>query len=98
VHDALFFRLRNVVPWPDLPDGFGPWRTIYDWLGKVSGAIPAPIGESLQKQDPTGRWHACGGTPMRPQSLQRSLETGEAYEGKYVIPLLEAPESQQAVG
>ena len=28
VLDALFYRLRNAGPWRDLPEGFGPWRTI----------------------------------------------------------------------
>lgn len=31
VLDALFYRLRNAGPWRDLPDAFGPWRTIYGW-------------------------------------------------------------------
>jgi transposase len=31
VLDALFYRLRNAGPWRDLPEGFGPWRTIYGW-------------------------------------------------------------------
>lgn len=31
VLDALFYRLRNAGPWRDLPESFGPWRTIYGW-------------------------------------------------------------------
>ena len=31
VLDTLFYRLRNAGPWRDLPEGFGPWRTIYGW-------------------------------------------------------------------
>jgi len=31
VLDALFYRMRNAGPWRDLPEGFGPWRTIYGW-------------------------------------------------------------------
>jgi len=31
VLDALLYRLRNAGPWRDLPEGFGPWRTIYGW-------------------------------------------------------------------
>jgi transposase len=31
VLDALFYRLSNAGPWRDLPEGFGPWRTIYGW-------------------------------------------------------------------
>ena len=29
VLDAVFYRLRNAGTWRDLPEGFGPWRTIY---------------------------------------------------------------------
>lgn len=29
--EALFYRLRNAGPWRDLPQEFGPWRTIYGW-------------------------------------------------------------------
>lgn len=36
VLDALFFRLRNAGPWRDLPDGFGPWRTIYGWYQRLA--------------------------------------------------------------
>jgi transposase len=31
VLDGLFYRLRNAGPWRDLPECFGPWRTIYGW-------------------------------------------------------------------
>jgi len=36
VLDALFYRLRNAGPWRDLPDGFGPWRTIYGWYQRLA--------------------------------------------------------------
>ena len=29
--EALFYRLRNAGPWRDLPQEFGPWRTVYGW-------------------------------------------------------------------
>lgn len=31
VLEGLFYRLRNAGPWRDLPECFGPWRTIYGW-------------------------------------------------------------------
>lgn len=31
VAEASFYRLRNAGPWRDLPQEFGPWRTIYGW-------------------------------------------------------------------
>ena len=36
VLDALFYRLRNAGPWRDLPDCFGPWRTIYGWYRRFA--------------------------------------------------------------
>jgi len=29
--EGLFYRLRNAGPWRDLPQEFGPWRTVYGW-------------------------------------------------------------------
>jgi transposase len=34
VLEAFFYRLRNAGPWRDLPEKFGPWRTIYGWHAK----------------------------------------------------------------
>lgn len=36
VLDALFSRLRNAGPWRDVPDGFGPQRTIYGWYKRLA--------------------------------------------------------------
>lgn len=41
------------------------------------GATTASIGGPLQKQDPNGLWHACGGHKMRRQSGRRSSEAGD---------------------
>ena len=28
--DAIFWRLRTGSPWRDLPEEFGPWKTVYN--------------------------------------------------------------------
>ena len=32
--DAIFCRLRTGAPWRDLPEEFGPWKTVYNHFDK----------------------------------------------------------------
>ena len=32
--DAIFWRLRTGAPWRDLPEEFGPWKTVYNHFYK----------------------------------------------------------------
>ena len=32
--DAIFWRLRTGSPWRDLPEEFGPWKTVYNHFDK----------------------------------------------------------------
>ena len=32
--DAIFWRLRTGAPWRDLPEEFGPWKTVYNHFDK----------------------------------------------------------------
>src|SRR5690606_37933580 len=36
--EAVLFRARTGVPWRDLPERFGPWKTVYsrfnNWAGR----------------------------------------------------------------
>ncbi|AGP51764.1 hypothetical protein M271_00625 [Streptomyces rapamycinicus NRRL 5491] len=29
--DGVLFRARTGVPWPGLPERYGPWQTVYEW-------------------------------------------------------------------
>jgi transposase len=133
VLDALFFRLRNAGPWRDLPDGFGPWRTIYGWYQRLARQgiwerllrrLAAGAKSRIRLVDGTHVVvHQCAANPAggaQKQAMGRtrggrntkimaltdgrglpvklSLIEGQAYEGKYVIPLLEAPEGLLVVG
>lgn len=133
VLDALFYRLRNAGPWRDLPDEFGPWRTIYGWyqrlarqgiwerlLRRLAGRAKSRIrlvdgthvvvhqcaanpAGGAQKQA-MGRTRGGRNTKIMALTDGRGLAVkllfieGQAYEGKYVIPLLEAPEGLMLVG
>ena len=34
--DAILWRLRTGTPWRDLPEEFGPWKTVYNHFDKWS--------------------------------------------------------------
>ena len=34
--DAILWRLRTGSPWRDLPEEFGPWKTVYNHFNKWS--------------------------------------------------------------
>lgn len=133
VLDALFYRLRNAGPWRDLPDCFGPWRTIYGWYRRFaregiweqllaslakktrskvrlidgthvvvhqSGANPAG-GAAAQAMGRTrgGRnTKIMAATDGRGLAVSLLLVEGQAYEGHYVLPLLQAPSGLTVVG
>lgn len=133
VLDALFYRLRNAGPWRDLPDGFGPWRTIYGWYQRLARQgiwerllrrLAAGAKSRIRLVDGTHVVvHQCAANPAggaQKQAMGRTrggrntkimaltdgrglpvkllLIEGQAYEGKYVMPLLEAPEGLMVVG
>jgi transposase len=133
VLDALFYRLRNAGPWRDLPDGFGPWRTIYGWYQQLARQgiwerllrrLACRSKSRIRLVDGTHVVvHQCAANPAggaRKQAMDRTrgvrntkimaltdgrglpvkllLIEGQAYEGKYVIPLLEVPEGLMVVG
>jgi transposase len=35
--DAILWRLRTGSPWRDLPEEFGPWKTVYNHFDKWNG-------------------------------------------------------------
>jgi len=54
--DAVLFRARTGMPWRDLPERFGPWKSVYNrfanWAAKDHWAV---IFRELQLEvDPTG--------------------------------------------
>jgi transposase len=133
VLDALFFRLRNAGPWRDLPDGFGPWRTICGWYQRPARQgtwerllrrLAVRSKSSIRLVDGTHAVaHQCTATPAgeaQKQAMGRTrggrntkimaltdghglpvkllLIEGQAYEGRYVVPWLEAPEVLMLVG
>ena len=73
VLDALFYRLRNAGPWRDLPEGFGPWRTIYGWhrrwareglWGRMLARLARKVKGRIRLVDGTHvRVHQCATNP-----------------------------------
>jgi len=53
--DAVLFRAKTGIPWRDLPERFGPWKSVYNrfanWTGKDHWAT---IFQELQEPDETG--------------------------------------------
>lgn len=35
--DGILWRLRSGSPWRDMPDEFGPWKTVYNHYDKWNG-------------------------------------------------------------
>lgn len=59
--NGVFYRARTGVPWPDLPDRYGPWQTVYERHRRWSAdGTWQRILEELQIEadadDPDGEW------------------------------------------
>jgi len=55
--EAMLWFFRNEAPWRDIPDRFGPWRTVYGWyrrwrddktLDRIAGALQPLLAEADQ--------------------------------------------------
>jgi transposase len=85
VLDALFYRLRNAGPWRDLPEGFGPWRTIYGWhrlwareglWARMLARMARKIRNRIRLVDGTHvRVHQCAANPKGGAAAQAMGKT-----------------------
>jgi transposase len=71
--EAVVWWRRTGVPWRDLPDDFGPWKTVFNrfdrwsrkgWWGELWAALQTDIDSEWQSIDSTtnrAHQHAAGG-------------------------------------
>jgi transposase len=59
--NAMLWVLRTGAPWRDLPEGYGPWQTVYSRfrLWQRSGVLERLLARLQQAADAAGRldWH-----------------------------------------
>ena len=49
--DAVLYRVKTGVPWRDLPERFGPWKTVYNRFNNWSRrGVWAKVFKALQKK------------------------------------------------
>lgn len=61
VINGVLFRARTGVPWPDLPERYGPWQTVYERHRRWSAdgtwmAILQELQIEADAGDPDGEW------------------------------------------
>ena len=63
--EAVLWWRRTGVPWRDLPDVFGPWKTVFNRFDRwASKGIWQRLFETL-RQDPDDEWHSIDSTINR---------------------------------
>jgi len=63
--EAVLWWRRTGVPWRDLPDAFGPWKTVFNRFDRWSKAGKwAALFKALQT-DPDDEWHSLDSTINR---------------------------------
>lgn len=100
VLDALFYRLRNPGPWRDLPERFGPWKTVHHWvtvwannglwiriLRKISKSGPGSIRLVDGSHVPV---HQSGANPRQNAGPQQTGKTRGGRNTK-IMALTDAP-------
>lgn len=76
VIDEIMFRIRTGIPWRDLPERYGSWKTVYErhrrrsadgtWDRSCSRSRPTPTLRAAS----TGRWPASTRRPAGPISTR----------------------------
>ncbi len=79
--DAVLWKVRTGIPWRDLPDEFGPWKTIYSRFRRwaIAGRFKA-VFEALQV-DVNDHWHSIDGTYVRAHQHSAGGKGGPAKNG-----------------
>jgi putative transposase of IS4/5 family DUF4096 len=82
VIDGILHRVRTRVQWRDLPERFGPWKTVYERhrLWSAEGLHPVQVGAG---EDPRPADRA-GQTPQEPDSLAAGKAHGNGPCREYL--------------
>ena len=87
VLNAILFRLRTGVPWRDLPERYGPWRTVYSrfrrWqrAGVWDRVLAALQAEADADGDLDGDLHFVDGTVVRAHQHAAGAKKGAPAGG-----------------
>jgi transposase len=82
--DGILWRLATGVPWRDLPERFGPWRTVYSrfrrWQerGVWARVLAALQAEADSKGDLDWALHFLDGTTVRAHQHAAGAKKGAA--------------------
>jgi transposase len=80
--EAVFYWHRTGVPWRDLPEEFGKWKSIYNRFNRWSEAGKWERFFQFLKQSKDNRWHSIDSTINR----AHQHAAGQKKAGQ-VIPL-----------
>jgi transposase len=84
VVEAIVWRLRTGAPWRDLPERYGPWRTVYTRFRRwqQAGVWERVLGALQQQADAQGDldWslHCLDGTTVRAHQHAAGAKKGAA--------------------
>ncbi|MFJ6452224.1 IS5 family transposase [Streptomyces hydrogenans] len=92
VIDGILHRVRTGVQWRDLPERFGPWKTVYErhhlWVGRRNLGTPAPAGPGRGRRGRgdrlghLGRLHRRACTSARRRRPHRSAAGSRLKGGR----------------
>ncbi|HVZ32634.1 MAG TPA: IS5 family transposase [Polyangiaceae bacterium] len=79
--EAVLWWRRTGVPWRDLPQEFGPWKTVFNRFGRGSKAGKWDrLFQALQR-DRDDEWHALDSTLNRAHQHSAGAKGGHLLRG-----------------
>src|SRR5579862_8108867 len=63
--EAVLYWMRTGVPWRDLPDEFGPWKTVFNRFDRWSKKGKWDRLLAALRTDIDGEWHSLDSTANR---------------------------------
>jgi transposase len=83
--EAVLWWRRTGVPWRDLPDDFGPWKTVFNRFDRWSKAGRwKRLFEALQT-DRDDEWHSLDSTINRAHQHAAGGKGGQPRKGSVVL-------------
>ena len=79
--EAVLWWRRTGVPWRDLPEEFGPWKTVFNRFDRWSkGGKWTRLMQALQT-DPDDEWHCLDSTINRAHQHASGGKGGPPFKG-----------------